>query len=613
MGGGAGDVLAYLALVTVVFLVPAVAGLCVAVWAGITSRPAQAICGLAGPCLVGYAAGGFYLLSPQAGRAAEIAAYAVAVGLGAAAAWRCGAERVRAELRFWAAPALMAPAAAAVSLGFGFLHGGTATPIRVEWTRYFDRIAGDNALPRDFALQLLAPGRPLPHFVSGAWLSSDRPPLETSVYVMLRALLPMGDQHVLVYQALATLLQSLWMPALWCVLTVVRVPRRAVAGGLAAIAVSGFVLFNSFYVWPKLFPAAFLVLLAGVVLTPEWRSVRRRAAGGVACGLGVGLAVLGHQESVLALVPLAALLLVVPRRWPRWRCLVPGAGVVLVLVAPWTLYQRFVDPPGINLTKLQLAGGLDPGKGLVSAVVGAYEHAGAATLWQDKWSNVHTLGAGEPQELRGLGTLAANLFATGSGAAQRAEAVQELRYGAYEWFLPALGLFVIGPVAWALAAWLRRQRGPDMDFARRIWLLLAVAAPFWALVLFGPHATSVEQGSYAFELLAFAGGLIGLWRLSRVLAGVVMALQVGIGVAAAAAASAALPTSFVSLYGGLDLGEALLAGGGLLVVALLPLVAPQPATPEPGGPPAAAAAPAAAVEAPVRVAPPAEVPVLVGS
>jgi uncharacterized membrane protein (UPF0136 family) len=501
----------------------------------------------------------------------------------------------------------MAPAAAAVSLGIGFLHGGTESVFRVEWVRYFDRIAGDNALPWQFALQLQAPTRPLPHLLSGHWLSSDRPPLQTSVYLMVRAVLPIADQHQLVYQALGTLLQSLWVPALWCVLTVVGLPRRAIAGGVAAVAVSGFVLFNSFYVWPKLFPAAFLVLLAGIVLTAEWRSVRRRVAGGVACGLGTGLATLGHQESVLALIPLAVLVLAVPRRWPRWRCLVPAAGVVLVLMAPWTLYQRYVDPPGTNLTELQLAGGPAPGKGLVSAVVGAYEHESAARFWHDKWSNLHTVGAGEPQELRSLGTVAANLFATGgSGAAERSVAVQELRYLSYEWFLPALGLFVIGPLAWALAAWLRRQRGPDMEFARRIWVFLVLASVLWALVLFGPHATSVEQGSYAFELLAFAGGLIGLWRLSRVLAAVVMALQVGIGLATSLAASAAIPATSLSLFGPLDLGEALLAAGGLLLLALLPLVAP-------GLPSEVGAGPPAAAETAPAIAPPPEVPVLVGT
>lgn len=608
MAAGAGEVLGYLALVTVVFLVPAAAGLLVAVWAGITSRPAQAICALAAPCLVGYAAGGFYLLSAPAGRAADVAAYAAVVVVGAAAAWRCGAERTRAALGWWAAPALMAPAAAAVSLGIGFLHGGTESVFRVEWVRYFDRIAGDNALPWQFALQLLAPTRPLPHYLSGHWLSSDRPPLQTSVYLLARAVLPMGDQHELVYQTLGTLLQSLWVPALWCVLTVVGLPRRAIAGAVAAVAVSGFVLFNSFYVWPKLFPAAFLVLLAGIVLTPEWRTVRRRVAGGVACGLGTGLAVLGHQESVLALVPLAVLLLAVPRRWPRWRCLVPAAGVVLVLTAPWMLYQRYVDPPGTNLTELQLAGGPAPGKGLLSAVVGAYEHETASRFWHDKWSNVHTVGAGEPQEVRSLATVAANLFATsGSGAARRSVAVQDLRYLSYEWFLPALGLFVLGPAAWALAAWLRRQRGPDIDFARRIWVFLLLAAVFWSLVLFGPHATSVEQGSYAFELLAVAGGVIGLWRLSRVLAGVVMALQVGIGLATSLAASAAIPASSLALFGPLQPGEALLAAGGLLLVALLPLVAPGLPADVEASPPAAMAA------VPPTTAPPAEVPALVGT
>lgn len=584
MGIGAGAVFTYLVLVTIVFLVPAAAGLCVALWAGIAARTAQAVCALAGPCLVGYVTAGFYVLSPAAGHVAGVVAYVLAVAAGALAAWRCGAGKVRAGLRFWAAPSLMAPAAAAVSLGIGFLYGGGNLPLELEQVRYFKRVANDNVLPRAFALQLEAAARPLPHYLTGAWLSSDRPPMETSVYLMVRSIVPIGDPHKLVYQVLGTLLQSLWMPALWCVLTVVGLSRWAVAGGLAGVAVSGFVLFNSLYVWPKLLPAAFVVLLAGLLLTDEWRVARRRAAGGAVCGLAAGLAMLGHEGSALALIPLALVVLAVPRRWPRRRWLAPAVGVLVLLMAPWVLYQRYVDPPGTSLTKAQLAGNISPGRSVVSAIADAYEHVSPGKYWRGKLDDLSHVAGSEPQELHSLASLASNLFASqGRGAAARLAAVEELRHLSYADFLPALGLLVLGPVAWALAAWLRRQRGPDMAFAGRVWVFLLVAIPLWAFILFLPGATTNEQGSYGFELLAFGAALIGLWRLSRVLAGVVMTLQVAIGLVVAATVETPYHGS-VRLPGGRDVGEIVLAAGGLLLVVLLPLLAPRLAVPETGEP-----------------------------
>jgi hypothetical protein len=577
-GLGAGTVLAYLALVSLVFFLPAVTGLLAAVRAGVESRPAQAIFALSAPCLVAYAASGFYLVSPGVGHAAAITLYCAALVTGAFLAVSCGTARALAALRFWAAPAAMAPAAAGASLGLGFLYGGTSSPLRLAEVRYVLRLANDNVLPRAFAVQLEAATRPLPHFVSAPWLSSDRPPMETSVYVVLRGVLPIGDPHALVYQVLGTLLQSLWMPALWCLLHVVGVPRRVAAGGLAGIAVSGFVLFNSLYVWPKLFPAAFLVLLAALVFTEDWAAARTRVTGGVACGLAAGVAMLGHEGSALALVPLAVVLLARRRRWPRWRPLVAALGTVVALMLPWTLYQRYYAPPGTDLTKLQLAGvgKFDASQGVVSSITSAYEHESADRLWQDKWSNFSIIWNVEGDEAKALGSLTANLFAGGGpGSSQRLAAVAELRSYSFSFFFPTLGLFLLGPLAWAAARWLRRQRGPDMDLAGSVWLFLLVALPLWALVLFGPHSTTNEQGSYAFELLAFGAALIGFWRLSRPLAYVVMALQLAIGVVTYATVNPAHAAE-LPLPGPTQAGEALLFAVSMLVVAVLPLLAPRP-------------------------------------
>jgi hypothetical protein len=575
LGPGAVTVLIYLVLVTVVFFLPAVTGLLVAVWAGVDSRPAQAIFALAAPCVVAFVASGFYLVSPGVGHVAAIACYCLAVIPGVALFFGLGAGRVLKALRFWAFPALMAPAAAAVSLGIGFLYGGTNSPLRLEESRYVKRLANDNVLPRAFGVQLESALRPLPHFVSAPWLSSDRPPMETSVYVLVRALLPIGDPHALVYQVVGTLLQSLWLPALWCLLFVVGVPRWLTAGGLASIAVSGFVLFNSFYVWPKLFPAAFVVLLSALVLTGDWDAARARITGGLACGVAAGVAMLAHEGTALALIPLGVMVLATRKRWPKPRCVAAAVGVLVALMLPWLLYQHYYDPPGTDLTKLQLAGaGTSDKQSLVSSIVGAYEHESLGRFWSDKWSNVATIFDQEPQEARDLASLTANLFASGGDAsAKRLAAVADLRSLSFSYYFPTLGLMLLGPLAWAIAAWLRRQRGPDMALAGRVWVFLLIALPLWAFILFGPQSTTNEQGSYAFELLAFAAALIGLSRLSRALAAVVVALQLAIGIVVYATVDPVFSYT-IPKPGPAQAGEVALFAVGLLVVAALPLFSP---------------------------------------
>ncbi|MGO9560564.1 MAG: hypothetical protein ACLPQS_07620 [Acidimicrobiales bacterium] len=275
MGNGVGAVTADLVLVTAVFLVPAAAGLLFAVKLHVESRAAQCIFAVGTPCVAAYAASGFYLVSAPVGRVSEITAFVVVTGAGATIGAR-DPVRSLAALRWWAAPALMVVAASACVLGIGFLHGGTTFPLREAEIRFIHRLANDNVLPRAFAKQALAAQRPLPHVLSGTWLSSDRPPMETSLYLMVLAVLPTQDPSGLLFEALGTLLQSLWMPALWCLFTVVRLPRRMIAMGRVAVLLSGFTIFNSFYVWPKLFPAAFLVMLVTLVLTDEWSSARTR-------------------------------------------------------------------------------------------------------------------------------------------------------------------------------------------------------------------------------------------------------------------------------------------------------------------------------------------------
>jgi hypothetical protein len=567
-----------LALVSLVVFLPVAAGLLLAQRLRISSRPAQAIVGLATPCVAAYLGSIAYLASPGVGRGVMISIYVVVLGGGVALAIR-DLRAAAAMLRWWATPTLMAIAAATFALALGFLHGGTTFPLLEAEIRYVKRLANDNVLPRAFAEQLLASPRPLPHILaeSGPWLSSDRPPLQTCVYLLVRAVLPVGDPTGLLFEVLGALLQSLWAPALWCVLQVAGLPRRATALGLVTVSASGFVIFNSFYVWPKLFPAAFVILAVAVVLAADWSEARSRSSSGVVCGVAAAMAMLGHEGSALLLAPVALFVVAVPKLRPRFRCAIAAAVATVGLLAPWLLYQRYYDPPGTSLDKLQLAGTTDfnSHQGLVSTILAAYSKLPFGQLVSYKWSNLVTPFVHEPTDLAGLGSLLSHLFATGGpAAASRDIAVEQLRNGSYLYLLPEMGLLAIGPIAYLVALWMRR-RDAGAAFTARLWVILAGSVVVWSLVLFGPNATFTVQGSYALVLLADAAAVLSLWQLSHRVAVVTMALQVVTSLLAYAVFNPRL--SYVHPPAtGINSAEAIVAAVALAALALLVTIGPSP-------------------------------------
>jgi hypothetical protein len=159
-------------------------------------------------------------------------------------------------------------------------------------------------------------------------------------------------------------------------------------------------------------------------------------------------------------------------------------------------------------------------------------------------------------------------------AANRKAAVKQLRQLSFFEVAPATGLFLLGLPALLLAGWRRRgPRGPDVRAAGRVSLLLALTLVVWALVLFGPNATVIYQGSFAVELLFFAVATIGLWRLSRWLTLVVTVLQAVLGFVVYILLAATFPHT-VPPGGPIELSEALLACVGLAVLVMLPLLGP---------------------------------------
>jgi hypothetical protein len=113
-------------------------------------------------------------------------------------------------------------------------------------------------MPFIFAQQLRSGVLKKPMF--GDWLSSDRPPLQTEIILSLG---PAIGSRTLDYETASVLLQCLWVFSVWLLLRAFRISRLSRGLVIGTIYLTGFALVNSFYVWPKLLAAAYMLAKTG--------------------------------------------------------------------------------------------------------------------------------------------------------------------------------------------------------------------------------------------------------------------------------------------------------------------------------------------------------------
>lgn len=422
--------------------------------------------------LAGYAAFWIYLWNPLAGRAVSvgwIAAALVALVLLA----RGGFAREE-----------------ALPLALTFLTGlfylavlylpSTGIPAA---NRFFVLRPPDNIIPQLFAERLYLGLDPRHLF--GDWLSSDRPPLQTGIQLLIRSLAFAPQYTDVVYEIAGAVAQLAWLPATWLLCVRVGLSPRGRALVLALAILSGYCLYNTVYTWPKLLAAAFS-LGALVFALPAPRA--GRAASFACAGTCAALALLAHGGAVFFVFPAFALLAAARRlRLDRALALAVAAGVVLLV--PWAAYQRFYDPPGDRLLKMHLAGivPVDP-RPAGRAIAEAYAHTPPSEIVRNKLANVQTAFGAAP--LMEVATMSEPLGPLNAWRVREREHVTA-----------ALGVANLGWLA--LPWWWRRA---DRTARRSVGALLVLAlcsTAFWCVALWGPGATVTTHGAYALVLILF--------------------------------------------------------------------------------------------------------------
>jgi hypothetical protein len=470
---------------------------------------------------VGYAAFWTYFFSRMAGITYSyvilLSSCAVIVYAGVTARNR---RRLR-GLRRMAEPVVLMGLASVFVISLGFVYG---RPVSVQ--DYAAQRFGppslwiDNFLPKLFADGIFQGHVPRP--LASDWLSSDRPPLQTGMVIWIYP----GTHGIreLPYQTAATILQLTFLAGLWAYLEAAKVNRKAMALALATAFVSGFVILNSFYTWPKLLPVAFFFILPAYLFTDRFSSVRANWRVGASIGAAAGLAMLCHGGSMFALLGIALTLLFL-RRLPSPRFLLAAALAAGLLYLPWMIYQKHYDPPGDRLLKMHLAGvvAVHPEAKLRDLLINNYSNLHARNILEYKLRNFSRLGEDTLGFWKNTATLIQSSF-TGKQM-QRAEAVAFLRNSIFLHWFSSIDIVILAPLALFLCAILG-WHSTEFQQACRLWLCTAITLTVWCLLMFGPGTTVVHQGCYLTEVAAFAGGTLAFWALSPRLATIVTTCHV---------------------------------------------------------------------------------------
>jgi hypothetical protein len=470
---------------------------------GVKSVPLLLVVALAASGVFAMLAFWLYFAAPAIG---QTFSFLVAFGSAGAVGWLLWEREIDgAVLRGLAVPLLLWALGTYFLIFLGFLHGGEGDPLGTAATRFSVGLPSDNGIPVFFAEWFYHHGHqtPIPEF-PGPWLASDRPPLQVG-YVLSQ--LPFYSGHLpgQHYEAIGVALQQLWIVAVWALLGAARVTRVTKALAMITILVSDLAIVNGFFVWPKMLPAAMLVAAAALVLTPLWGEVRHRLWGGALVAALVGIAMMGHGGSVFAVIPL-----VVIGAWrgvPSWRWLGVGILVGLLFIAPWSAFQKYVDPPGNRLLKYMLAGSpeVDP-RPTKEAVLDAYSEIGFGGAIHEKAENYVTMAGGGPA----YEALHRAVKDVGNG--NWSGFLDEVRVVLFFCLLPSLGLLLITPIVMALARGRGRLRRVEWDFSLLCWSFLAIGAFFWGLIMFGNLAgrAVLHAGTFAIPLMGFVAAVVGL-------------------------------------------------------------------------------------------------------
>ncbi len=424
-------------------------------------------------------------------------------------------------------------------------HGQPNGDPAMRWPR----LSTDAWLPLLFG-DMLAHGR-LEIPMVGDWLSSDRPPLQVGLYLMVRGVLPHARE--LVYQGISSWAQALALLPLAALLDRFM-SKRAQAIALFTLSLSSLMLINTLFVWPKLLAGTFSIIYYMALFQED--GARKRW---VQAGVAGALALLSHGGSLFFLVG-ASLMHLAWYRHKSLATLIRAGSLAFAFYLPWVAYQWLVDPPGNRLIKWQFAGKIPvSNESATHAIISAYSHLTPATWFSYRIENLAVVFKGAlsvPHD--------AWRVITGQDPNKLSRFIGDDFFYLFHsmWFASPLLL----PPCLALMYW-RARRDYKTDIVLKdllqIVVTVVVTTLVWVSAIFKGGETTIHIGAYASVLLLQLSVLTAVWRTNVTLFYAVCAANISVALSAYVFDRNFLP-GFQSIY---LLGTLLLCGG-LLIAAL---------------------------------------------
>lgn len=396
-------------------------------------------------------------------------------------------RRRLASYRWLAEPLLTVTLFAIIVVTLGFSNGGFEQAGITAQNRFSHQLPVDNLIPLIVATALRFDMITSPLF--GDWLMSDRPPLQTGLYLMLTL-----QNSELAYEIVCAWLQASFLLGAWGLGVAMRLPDTARRLILLACCLLPTAIINTFYTWPKMLAVAFLLLVFALLFCGKPQDDRERVAFGVLIGGLTALSVLSHGSSLFALIGFTVTVIAF-WAWPSFKTMLAGFAAIVTLYAPWMIYQNVFDPPSNRLLKWHFAGvvDVDP-RSFGQALRDQYGALTWGNWVQNKLANLYPVIGHWPQE-----TLAGIAAAFDYGAWNPVG----MRANDFFQFLPSLQAVSFALIcALVLLPFMPAGERPQRDAVLRMLVALAATLTVFVLAIFTPAQTINHQGTYTVQVLA---------------------------------------------------------------------------------------------------------------
>ncbi|MCK5015624.1 MAG: hypothetical protein KAS32_01015 [Candidatus Peribacteraceae bacterium] len=350
----------------------------------------------------------------------------------------------------------------------------------------------DNWLPKIFADQIWEGRITVP--MHDDWLSSDRPPLQTGIYLLFYWISPKSG---LLYQVLSSYLQAMIFLPIIVLLKNVKFLHIS-HWIIFSFAMTSLMAVNTLFVWPKIISAAYLIILylavfpgAGVVFDKKYQYL--------IIGASTALAMLSHGGAAFAILAIMFVALAKNYKYALGVG-VPSSLIAMTIYLPWIYYQKYIDPPGDRLLKWHLAGDLSISElSIKESIVKAYGSLDLNSWFNGRLENIYQIVInGWPQVI--------SLFKNNSLLSTEFWTFPVVSNSFY---YMNFSMWIFSPMIALFLFLIVKQVGlkKETDIALLIFTAF-MGLLIWVIVMFIPGSTVIHQGTYFFWIILFIASAI---------------------------------------------------------------------------------------------------------